>query len=523
LTLNTLLDRSVARWGSRPFLVDADGEVSYEEFSARVEGLTGALRDLEISAGDAVVTVLQNEPEMLVLWFALARLGAVMLPINPALPAAKCEGVVRACQPRAVVGSALEIERYGELVEGLRITVGDEVPPGAVRFDDLSLPSDTPFADRSEPWDPCVALQTSGTTGDCKGALLSQFSFTRPALEFCRWMEVTEEDRFLACLPLFHLAGQAFAVSAVAGGASLVLVDRFSASRFWGDVRSTGATLVRHLGEMLAVLCARRPAADDRDHSLRAVYGGGARKEVEEEFARRFGVAVVEGYGLTETNTVLRNELRSRRPGSIGREVPYCRVRVVDELGRPTAPGRTGELQVERNPVMMLGYVGGGGEDSFDGNWFRTGDLGYRDADGWYYFVGRSKQIIRRRGENIFPAQIEEVIRRHPAVAEVAAIGVADRYGGEDIKVLVVPVEGYTIVLASLAEWCKDHLAEFQIPRYWHLCTELPRTETNKIHWHRLDEFRSGVDSFDREAVVLSEPSVRSAPTLPAQGVERRP
>ena len=171
-------------------------------------------------------------------------------------------------------------------------------------------------------------------------------------------MAVTPEDRFLGCLPLFHMAGQAFAAAAIAGGASLALVRRFSGHEFWPLVRRYGITVVRHLGEMLAVLLQQPPDEGDRRHTLRAVYGGGSRAELIERFEARFGVVVVEGYGLTETNTVLCNEIGTRRRGSIGRPLPYCQVRIAEPAAAVPAGQRLGEIQVQRNPVMMTGYVG---------------------------------------------------------------------------------------------------------------------------------------------------------------------
>lgn len=525
MTLNELLERSAERWGKRPLLIgEAGGETSYREFLARVRGLAGAFRSLGVGPGDGVAVVLPNVPETLYTWFALARLGAVMLPVNPALPAAAFAGLAAAFPPRVLVGGAEDLERHAGLETPVRVVVGEDGAAGDLRFSELARPAADPETHPVRPWDPCVVLQTSGTTGGCKGVVLSHLSFSWPAREFQRWMETTEEDRFLGCLPLFHLAGEAFAVSAVACGGSLALVDRFHGSRFWDDVRRTGATLVRHLGEMLAVLCSRPEGADERSHGLRAVYGGGARREVAEEFERRFGVPVVEGYGLTETNTVLRNALADRRPGALGRTLPYARVRIADEAGVPMPPGRVGEIQVERNPVMMLGYVGAdeGAATPYDRAWFRTGDLGYRDREGWFHFVGRAKNVIRRRGENVFPGDIEEVLRRHPAVVEAAAVGVADRFGGEEIQVYVVLAEGEDATPDQLADWCRGRLAPFQIPRYWKICDELPRTATNKIHRFRLGEMHAPGEAYDLDAPAFPTVAGATGGSGAARGAEGR-
>lgn len=500
MTLAETLERALGAWGQRAFLVHGTTETSYEQFGAGVRSLAASLANLGVRHGDGVLTVLPSGPEMLYCWFALARLGAVMLPVNPALVPSEVEPLLHRFGPRALIGEPAILDRYtGRLRPVLRVAVGDGAAPGALAFSELVASGGEPPPDRTKPWDPCMVLQTSGTTDRPKGAVLSHLSYVWPASEFGRWMEVVPEDRFFGCLPLFHLAGQAFAVSALTSGASLVLVDRFRAQVFWDQVRRARATLVRHLGEMLAVLCARPARPDDREHGLRAIYGGGARQAVAEEFESRFGVPVVEGYGLSETNTVLRNTLDGRRHGSLGQPLPYSRVRVADERGVELPPHVTGEIQVERNPVMMLGYLGDSEQTdaSFVQQWFRTGDLGYRNEDGWFFFVGRSNNVIRRRGENIHPAHIERILDQHPAIVESAVVGVADRFGGEEIKAYVVLRRGARLPPQALVEWCRTRLAEFEIPRFWTLCRELPRTPTYKIRRRGLAEVDPTGVAFD--------------------------
>jgi crotonobetaine/carnitine-CoA ligase len=482
---------AAARWGDRPFIINNDTIVPYRVFQLRVEALADVLAQRGIGVGDCAAVLLPNCAEILYLWFALAYLGAVMAAINPALTDAQIAPWLRKLGTRAVVGD-------GGRVRSLAASAG-VVPIAAACSADLApllaprvgrRPAPPAAIDAAAP---AAVLLTSGTTGGPKLAVLSHCSYVLPAREFGSWMEVTAEDRFLACLPLFHMAGQAFAISAVAAGASLAVVPQFSAQRFWGQVRGCRATVARHLGEMLAALCREPASGCDREHTLRAVYGGGARSEVAEEFERRFGVPVVEGYGLTETNTVLRNELGCRRRGSIGRQLPYCEVRIAGPCGESLASSgaaapAVGEIQVRRNPVMMSGYceapdIAAG---AYHGDWFRTGDLGWCDADGWFYFVSRDKDVIRRRGENLVPAEIEKVLDRHPAVALSAVIGIADELGGEEAKAFVVLRHGCQASADELRAWCRSALADFETPRFFEFCADLPRTETNKIHKSKL-------------------------------------
>ena len=485
LKLDELIEEAAAREADRPFLLHGEETETYGELLARVNGLCSTLKDLGLRRGSRVAVILPNIPETLYTWFALARLGGVMVPLNPALVPSEVEPLLRSLEVEGLVGAADSVAAYGERLSlRARLVVGEGDVDGATRF---TAPPQT--ASPSIPWnvsaaDPLTILQSSGTTGQPKLAVMTHTSYVLPAQEFVRWMDAAPGDRFLGCLPLFHMAGQAFAASAVAAGASMALVSRFSTHHFWEQVRNHGITMARHLGEMLALLCRLPEHPDDHSHSLRAVYGGGARPDVAEEFERRFGVPVVEGYGLTETNTVLRNELRQRQRGSIGRPLPYGEVRIADEQGNALPPRQIGEIQVRRNPVMTPGYLGPDEltAASTVGDWFRTGDLGYRDEQGYFYFAGRQKDLIRRRGENIYPGSIEKVLDQHPAVEASAVVGVPDEVGGEEVKAYLVCRSGSRLEPEDLVAWCRPWLAEFEIPRYFEICTELPRTATNKIN-----------------------------------------
>jgi len=501
-TLIDLLESAALRWPDRPLLLGEPETVSYRDFLARVNGLAGLLADHGARHGDRIAAVLPNGPDLLALWLSLARLGAVLVPLNPALRFPEVESLLRDAGVSGLVSDARTLELYAAHLDlRLKMTVGAEKPeetlPGAVAFAAPPLP-ESPFRAGAGS-DLSTILHTSGTTNRAKGAALTQTSYVWPAREFVRWMEIVPEDRFLVCLPLFHMAGQAFAIAAIAGGASLALVRKFSGHEFWPQVRRHGITVVRHLGEMLAVLLHQPESEDDRRHTLRAAYGGGARAELVEKFEARFGTTVVEGYGLTETNTVLRNEIGARRRGSIGRPPPYCEVRIAASKDQGV-----GEIQIRRNPVMMTGYVGGEpglAQSCFEDGWFRTGDLGYRDADGYFYFVGREKDIIRRRGENIAPVHVEETLNRFPAVAHSAVVGVPDEVGGEEVKAFLVCRPGRTIDLAELIDWCHEQLAEFEIPRYFEICAELPGTSTHKINKGELRKAgTAGGFCFDRKS-----------------------
>lgn len=510
-----LLEVAAGRWPDRPLLLKPNGAVLYADFLGGVNGLAARLADAGVERGERVAAISPSGFETLYLWFALARLGAVLVPLNPGLPPVETAAFLDRVGVVGLVGDRAGLEAHGGRC-GLRfkMTIGTDTPAGALSFATPLLPEGPRRTCTGS--DPVIILRTSGTTGGAKGAALTHNSYLLPCTEFVHWMEVTPEDRFLDCLPLFHLAGQSFAVAAIAGGAALALVSRFSLREFWPQVRRHGITVVRYLGEMLAMLLKQPESADDRGHTLRAVYGGGARPDVVESFERRFGVAVVEGYGLTETNTVLRNELRARRKGSMGSPLPYAEVRIADAAGEALPASRNGErhvgeIQVRRNPAMMTGYVGCPEADGscFVDDWFRTGDLGYQEADGHFYFVSREKDVIRRRGENIVSLHVEQVLERHPAVAEAAVVGVPDELGGEEVRANLVCRPGHAIHFGELVEWCRLHLADFEVPRYFELWADLPKTPTNKIDKSALRRMADRA-AFDRRSAAAVPPLTRS-------------
>lgn len=519
MQFENLLEEAASRRTDGTFLLCGAEKVTYGEAQARTNGLAWQLADLGVRHGSRIAVVLPNVPEMVYTWFALARLGAVMVPLNPALVPAEVAPLLSSAGVEGILGEAGAVATYGGMLAlPIRVVAGEgerAEAAGAVRLAADPRPAPPMPSRPTAPSDPLTVLQSSGTTGRPKAALLTHASYVLPAVEFSRWMDVVPDDCFLGCLPLFHMAGQSFAASAVAANASLALVSRFSTRHFWEQVREHRATLVRHLGEMLALLCRQPAHPEDRRHLLRAVYGGGARPDVAAEFERRFGAPVIEGYGLTETNTVLRNELRARKQGSIGRPLPYTEMRIADEDGNALPPRQVGEIQVRRSAVTTPGYINQAelAEGCFTGDWFRTGDLGYRDEDDFYFFAGRQKDIIRRRGENIYPGGIETVLDRHPAVLASAVVGVPDELGGEEIKAFLIYRPDTWVQAEELADWCHSWLADFEIPRYFEICPELPRTATNKINKGVLrKELTLGGICYDRKAAAGIPAERRSDP-----------
>ncbi|HEX2195527.1 MAG TPA: AMP-binding protein, partial [Actinomycetota bacterium] len=281
----------------------------------------------------------------------------------------------------------------------------------------------------------------------------------------------------------------------------LVLVERFSASRFWPLARARGVTHVHYLGGILQILLKQPAAADDADNPVRVAWGGGCPAETWEAFERRFGVVVREDFGLTETSSIVTVNLEGK-VGSVGRVLPWFDVRVVDEDGRDAPPGVTGEILVgERIPGLLTrGYFQN--EDATrallrDG-WLHTGDLGHLDEEGHLWFGGRKKDSVRRRGENVSAWEVESVVNQHPDVEESALVGVATDVGEEDLKLFVKQRAGAALHPQALVEWCEARMAYFQVPRYVAFVDAFPKTPTERIRKEELSRDTSGC--WDREA-----------------------
>jgi crotonobetaine/carnitine-CoA ligase len=322
---------------------------------------------------------------------------------------------------------------------------------------------------------------------------------------FPAWLGLGADDHMLTCLPLFHLNAQAYStLGSLSLGVPFTLLERFSLSTFWDSVRRSRATQFNVIGAMIEMFLQAPRGDDDGRHDARICFGGPTPpRERHLEFERRFGVTLTSGYALSESPYGMIWPRDEPPPyGSIGRLRQHPRLGrvnealVVDDHGSPVGPGVAGELLL-RNPAVMLGYYRLPDETAAtrrDG-WLHTGDLVRQDDEGLYYFLGRKKEVIRRRGENLSPREVELVLDEHPAVAECAVVGVPDPLSEEEVKAFVLPVEGSTPTAAELREWCTERLTRFKVPRYYEFVAEFPRTPTNRIAKHRLPRERTAAEA----------------------------
>jgi crotonobetaine/carnitine-CoA ligase len=420
----------------------------------------------------------------------VVRLGAIFVPANPKSSAQELAGLAAQTGPRLVV-------THPELA-------GCFAPAHAIV--DVGELAGAPAADAppaaAEPGDPAVLIPTSGTTGRSKLVTQTQRAYAWAGEGFPFWMGLTADDRLMTSLPLFHINAPAYSVlGSVGAGASVALLPRFSASGFLDAARRHGATEFNAIGAMLEILMSQPERPGDADNPLRRCYTGPSPPRARQlEIEERFGIEIVCGYGLSESPYALIWPRGQRPFETLGsaRQHPTLgtvnEARVVDDGGE-VAVGEVGELQL-RNATVMLGYWGMPEESErvlVDG-WLRTGDLVRRDPGGLFTFVTRLKEVIRRRGENLAPAEVEAALAEHPGVAEAAVVGVPSALTEEEVKAFVVPRPGARPAPADLRDFAAQRLTRFKVPRYLELVDELPHTPTGRVAKHRLPAGLTGAE-----------------------------
>lgn len=485
-TVGALLKDAASEVPDQTLLWFEDDSYSYAEVDRRADALAGALRELGVGRGDRVVGVLPNSPGFLFAFFGASRIGAALVPLNAELRAREVAGLLAEAGPAIVVTdgahAGLVAEAEAEARSGARVVDVDELNAAA---------ADDPAAGAEET-DVAVMLATSGTTGSPKLVMHTHRGLVLGAQGFPWWLGLDSSDRLLTPLPLFHLNALVYStLGAVAARAGLVLLERFSASRFWDQTRAYEATQFNTVGAMLELLARRPGRADDAGNPVRLCYTALAPATRERHLAleRRFGMRIMAGYGLSETpyGTIWPRE--GPQPyGSMGRLRQHPSLgeinagRVVDDEGRDVPAGEPGELLL-RNPALMSGYFRRPEETeaALSGGWLHTGDVVRRDDDGVFWFVGRKKEIIRRRGENIAPAEIEAAIQTYPGVGEAAVVAVPSELSEDDVKAFVVSEAGATVDAHELRSWLSGRLARFKVPRYVEIVVDLPRTPTGRV------------------------------------------
>ena len=495
--IGNLLEQRTAKAPGKMFLFsEPDGrQFTYAEFAAAVNRAAALLAAHAVSKGDVVSLLMPNSPEYIIAYFACWKLGALAGPVNSLLKEHEIEFVMNNSEAKAI----LVHSEFQPRIENIR----GELPhlKSVIEFDDEAVATREIRQEEQEKGgqdarapsinkaDDSIIIYTSGTTGKPKGCLLTHGNVIANARQISNWLNFTEDDRLLTIMPLFHMnAVSVTTMSALYAGGSTVISPRFSASQFWQIISDYQVTSFGSVATMLSILLNTYPdgvPAGLKTDQLRFAMCGSAPvpAEVIKKFEETFNCPVVEGYGLSESTcrSTFNPPDERRRAGSCGLAIGN-EMKVFDDDDNEVPDGELGEI-VLRGENVLKGYFKSpeATQSAFRNGWFHTGDVGYRDKDGFFYIVDRKSDMIIRGGENIYPREIDEVLYKHPAVAAAATIGVPDDLYGEEVAAFVVLKDGLKVSEAELISYCTERLADYKCPKSIRIVAEIPKGPTGKL------------------------------------------
>lgn len=524
-TLRDLWQSVVERKGRRHFLTFQNRvgdvfEYTYAAFDEDVNRIANVFLDLGIEKGDHVALHLHSSPEFLMCLFGLAKIGAVAVPINEQYLADEAEYILENSDAICVVVEPLFYETYQELLarghyfpKGVVVArAGTESPRSNIDFSSIYTPLGTVEEGQQgiyDFWmmrceqsailrdscelasdDPVQIIYTSGTTSRPKGVVLTHANMVFSGLYGDWEVSLRGSDRVLTSMPACHSNFQLAALMPViTAGASLIIVEKYSATRFMKQIRHYKATVIQCVAMMLRTLLLQPVDPEEKNHCVREVlYFIPITDAEKEEFEQRFNLRIMNTYGSTESIgwAITDPPVGARNWPSVGRAGLGYKARICDMNDNELPPGEVGEIQIkgERGRSVMLEYYNNpeATENTFsvDG-WLKTGDQGYQDDNGWFYFVDRKVNMVKRSGENISTTELEEILEQHLAIAEAAVIGVPDPIRDQAIKAFVRFAPGESMTLAEVEQYCKDHMASFKVPTFYEVVEDFPRTCSMKI------------------------------------------
>ncbi len=497
--------------------VEVDGRfLTYRELHELAIAMAGNLQARGLKPGDRVCSLIQNRIEVLVTWFGTVMAGGIWVPVNVGLIGKDLAYTISDAAPMVFIVEAALAERVVDLavsprLPNQRFVIGQESRlQGFEPYEALLDSSHQRQPVEIAPSDPAVIIYTGGTTGLPKGVVLPHFAMVCGAMRYIEVFGATTEDRHFSVSPLFHTGGLTISVlGPMMAGMRTTIGRTFSLSKYWSQVRASGATIINPMGVILTLLCREPPSSSDRDHRVRACLGLTAQlpEEIPQEFSRRFGIEIARIYALSETSGAMTvyNTLGSPCPESNGRASHWVDIVVVDALDQPLPANQTGQILLRPKVphTFMLRYHNNDAATVrvWSNLWLHTGDLGYMNEDGYLFFCGREAHWLRRRGENISAYEVESIIGQYPGIKELAIVGQPSELGEEDVKVFVVLEDGVTLDPVKLTSWCAERMAGFKVPRYVEAIGALPRsTAKREIERHILRAMPNG-GAWDREKV----------------------
>lgn len=528
LTLPNVLHRNALHHPDKVLLSElATGRaLTYRDLNTWSDRGARALRDAGVAHGHHVGVLMENSAEHVAVFFSIGKLGAVSVPVNTAARGELLRYYLDHAECTALVVDASLCDRLSEVLGDLPLltrifVVGDvaaagklaEVGDAQVHDFDTKVRAASDVDSHFDVYchDPLMMAFTSGTTGPSKASMLSHAAALTYGTGAAEAQAYRSSDVFYVCLPLFHNNALLAALgAALVCGGSVALSRRFSVSRFWSEVRDSGATITNLLGAMTSFLWGASPSPGDRDHQLRLVSMAPVPKYAR-EFEERFGLDVMSNYGLSDFGMATSFTPRDPRSklGSIGRPRRGFQVRIVDDHDFELPSGQVGEIVIRSDDPWRAatGYyhMPEATLAAHRNQWFHTGDRGSRDEDGYFWFIDRKKDCIRRRGENISAFEVEQILMRHPAIAQVAVFAIPTSTNDEEVAAVVVRHEKGELEHPEIIEYCQRNMAYFMVPRYLQFRTSLPTTQNLKVEKYRLkqDLERDIGQAWDREAAGI--------------------
>ena len=492
-----MLAEKVAAHPDRTFARFDGWRISFGDLDRMSSPLAHWLRSRDVTPGDHVALMIRNSPVALALLFAIAKADAVWVPVNIAARGDNLGYILDHAAPRLIIADADVLDRIAAAAPDTALHTASTADAEAA-----AVGPTTPFASATGPTDPdrpFAIMYTSGTTGRPKGVIVSHRMLRLSGEAVALISAAQSGDVMFMWEPLYHIGGAQMIVLPLIRDVELVLVERFSASKFWSQVNAAGATHIHFLGGILQILLKQPPGPLDRTHGARIAWGGGCPREVWRAFEARFGIPIRECYGLTECSSITTANLDGTL-GSVGKPVPWFDVTIRRPDGSLVDVGEQGEIVATTTQpgAMTRGYLKNAEATARalrDGA-FHTGDLGSWDERGNMVFHGRMSDSARVRGENVSAYEVESVASKHPSVEDCAMIPVAGEIGELDIKLFVKPKTGAVLDAAELSAWLEPQLASYQRPRYIAIVTEFERTPSQRIMKHALS--KSTTDAWDR-------------------------
>src|SRR6202451_835739 len=484
--LSSLLDEAAADQPDRPALRMDDLVLTYAQWREAVGRMSTLLASAGIEPGDRVGLMLPNVPAFPIAFYGALAAGAVVVPMNPLLKSREVSYYLGDSGAKVVIAwhAAAGEAAKGAADAGAQMIAAETPDLSGLLAGTVAAPGSSDRGDL----DDAVILYTSGTTGRPKGAELTHTSLVSNAEISARTLfDVSPDDVIMGCLPLFHVFGLTCGLNvAVASAATLTLLPRFDPAKALDILQRDAVTLFEGVPTMYAAMLHLPEADPAKAATLRACASGGSAMPVEimRGFEQKFGCIILEGYGLSETSPVasFNHPNKERKPGSIGTPIEGVQMRLIDDAWQTVPDGDIGEIAIRGHNVMK-GYWGNpeATAEAIKDGWFRTGDMARVDEDGYYFIVDRKKSLIIRGGYNVYPREIEEVLHEHPAVAEVAVIGIPDASLGEEVGAAVALKPGATATPEELRSWARDRVAAYKYPRRVWLVDALPKGPTGKI------------------------------------------